>query len=147
MPDAEAILIDSSIWIKGQRHPGWLEALVEDLEDVATCEAAAGEFSVGLYAPRQKATRDQVRAFLQNVVSAVAWIPHPPEDFREASRLIGEAIYSSKARPSFPDGLIAACALRTDRVIWTDDETDFRAMGCKTFNPWAKHPPDESAAA
>jgi predicted nucleic acid-binding protein len=62
-------------------------------------------------------------------------LPHLPDDFREASRLIGEAIFSSTAKPSFADGLIAASARRTNRVVWTTDETDFKAMDCATFDP------------
>lgn len=137
MPADEAILIDSSIWIKGQRDPGRFAEVVADQSDVATCEAAAGEFAVGLYAPRDRKTRDQVRAFHAAAVSAVACLSHPPEDFREAARLIGEAIFHSQAKPSFPDGLIDACARRTDRVVWTADEKDFQTMGCRTRNPWA----------
>jgi predicted nucleic acid-binding protein len=46
------------------------------------------------------------------------------------------------------DGLIAACARRTNRIVWTTDETDFKAMGCDIFDPWtsSKHPPGQSAA-
>jgi predicted nucleic acid-binding protein len=91
---------------------------------------------VGLYAPREKKTRDQVREFSEASLSPLMRLPHLPDDFREASRLIGAAIFQSRARPSFPDGLIAACARRTGRMVWTTDETDFKAMGCRTFNPW-----------
>lgn len=143
MPAEEAILIDSSIWIKGQRDPKWFESVLSGQTDIATCDAAVGEYAVGLHAPREKRTRQQVREFYEGAVASVAWLPHTPEDFRTASRLIGEAIFNSAAKPSFPDGLIAACALRADRTVWTTDETDFKAMGCKTFNPWAAKPPSQ----
>ena len=147
MPAEEAILIDSSIWIKGQRDPKWLDSVIGAQTDVATCDVAVGEFAVGLYAPREKKTRQEVREFYDRAISSVAWLPHTPEDFRTAARLIGHAIFNSRARPSFPDGLIAACALRTERVVWTTDETDFKAMGCKTFNPWPATPAGNPAGA
>jgi predicted nucleic acid-binding protein len=140
MPAGAAILIDSSIWIQGQRDPQTFAQVIAEETDVATCDAAVGEYSVGLYAPREKKTRDEVRQFLESVITPVACLPHTPDDFREAARLIGEAIFQSKARPSYPDGLIAACALRTGRIVWTSDKTDFQAMGCRTFNPWSQHP-------
>ncbi len=59
--DTPSILIDSSIWIKGQRDPKWFESVVADQDDLATCDAAVGEFEVGLYAPRERKTREQVR--------------------------------------------------------------------------------------
>ena len=130
------VLIDSSILIKGQRDPLWFQALVDNRDDLATCDAAVGEFEVGLYAPQEKRTREQVRQFYKAAIAPLMRFPHLPDDFREASRLIGEAIFKNIAKPSFPDGLIAACARRTSRVVWTADETDFRALGCQTFNPW-----------
>ena len=141
MPAApQAILIDSSIWIHGQRDPKKFAALIEAQPDLATCDAAVGEYSVALYAPREKKTREQVREFFSAAIAPVASFPHFPEDFKEASRLIGEAIFASAAKPSFPDGLIAAVARRTNRLVWTADETDFRAMGCATKNPFLKNP-------
>jgi predicted nucleic acid-binding protein len=134
--DAPSVLIDSSILIKGQRDALWFASVIEGHDDLATCAAAVGEFEVGLYAPREKKTRDQVREFSEAFILPLMRLPHLPDDFREAARLIGEAIFHSTARPSFPDGLIAACARRTNRVVWTTDETDFKAMGCQTFNPW-----------
>jgi predicted nucleic acid-binding protein len=144
MPAEEAILVDSSVWIKGQRDPKWFASVIAAQKDVATCDAAVGEYAVGLYAPREKKTREQVSLFYTAAIASVASLPHTPEDFRCAARLIGQAIFNSAARPSFPDGLIAACALRTDRTVWTTDETDFRAMGCNTFNPWVASPPETS---
>jgi len=139
------VLIDSSILIKGQRDPLWFASLIENQDDLATCDAAVGEFEVGLHAPREKKTREQVRQFSKAAIAPLMTLPHLPDDFREASRLIGEAIFKSAAKPSFPDGLIAACARRTNRIVWTTDETDFQAMGCQTFNPWApsKEPSDK----
>jgi predicted nucleic acid-binding protein len=123
------------MWIVGQNDPAWFAPLVADLPDVATCLVAVGEYAVGLYAPREKRTRDAVRDFLDNAVQTVAWHAHLPDDFAAASRLIGDAIYRSAAKPSFPDGLIAALALRLNRVVWTKDEKDFSAMGCRVYNP------------
>lgn len=131
------VLIDSSVLISGQADPQRFAQIVQGRTDLATCDAAVGEYEVGLYAPREKKTRQSVKAFAVACVYPLRREPHLPEDFREASRLIGEAIFASKARPSFPDGLIAACALRMNGTVWTRDETDFKAMGCQTFNPFA----------
>ena len=135
MKPTDPCLFDSSIWIVGQNNPAWFATVVADLADVATCQAAVGEFCVGLYAPRQKATRDQVQEFFTQNVQAVACHPHLPDDFDDASRLIGQAIFQAAAKPSFPDGLIAACARRLGRIVWTTDEIDFKALGCRVFNP------------
>ena len=121
--------------MEGERNPAWLADLLEELPDAATCLIAAGEFAVGLHAPARKATRDRAREFFVRSIQAVAWLPHLPDDFMEAARLVGEAIRSSQAKPSFADGLIAACAQREDRIVWTTDDAHFSAMGCRTYNP------------
>jgi len=77
-----------------------------------------------------------VRDFYEASIQPLMRLPHLPDDFHMAARIIGEAIFDGAARPSFADGLIAACARRTNRVVWTTDESDFKAMGCQTFNPW-----------
>lgn len=136
--DDPTVLIDSSILIKGQRDPAAFAEMVAGRDDLATCDAAVGEFEVGLYAPREKKTREQVRQFSEASILPLMKLPHLPDDFREASRLIGEAIYAGKAKPSFPDGLIAALARRMSLTVWTTDENDFATMGCATYNPWQK---------
>jgi hypothetical protein len=52
--DALSVLIDSSILIKGQRDPGWFESIVGDKDDLATCDAAAGEFEATLLCAARK---------------------------------------------------------------------------------------------
>lgn len=135
------VLIDTSILVKGQQDPAWFASIVAGRDDLATCDVVVGEFEIGLYAPREKKTREQVREFVDASIMPLMKLPHVPEDFHEASRLIGEAIHASKAKPSFPDGLIAAVSRRANLVIWTTDETDFKAMGCQTSNPWASKQP------
>ncbi len=130
------VLIDTSILIKGQRDPVWFASIIDNQDDLAACDASVGEFEVGLHAPREKKTREQVRDFYEASIQPLMRLPHLPDDFHMAARIIGEAIFDGAARPSFADGLIAACARRTNRVVWTTDETDFKAMGCQTFNPW-----------
>lgn len=80
---------------------------------------------------------------MEDKVQAVAWHGHLPDDFAKAPKLIGNAIFESIAKPSFPDGLIAACALRLGRVVWTTDDKHFAAMGCRVYNPLkdADNPP------
>jgi predicted nucleic acid-binding protein len=135
MKPLDPCLIDSSIWIEAQRNPKWFASLIVDLPDIATGFTAAGEYAVGCYAAEQKKTRDEARRFFDNSVQAVACHPHLPDDFLTASRLVGEAILAKAARPNYADGLIAACARRLDRVVWTKDEIHFSAMGCRIFNP------------
>lgn len=132
------ILIDSSVWIRGQADPQGFARLIVHERDAATCDAAVAEYEIGLYAPREARTRESVRKFFDAELIHTVRYPQLPDDFRQAARLIGEAIFNSKAKPSLADGLIAACALRTNRVVWTMDETDFKAMGCVTRNPWLR---------
>jgi len=139
MKPSDPCLLDSSILIEGQRNPKGFAKWMAGLDDVATCQVAVGEYAVGMFAPREKKTRDEARAFYKAFTVSVANHPHLPDDFEEAARLIGEAIFSGATKPSFPDGLIAACALRLNRNVWTRDEGHFQAMGCSTFNP-LKHP-------
>lgn len=139
--EAPTILVDTSILVKGQHDPAWFATLVANRDDLATCDAAIAEFEVGLYAPRAKKTRDQVREFANASILPLMNIPHLPEDFHEAARLIGEAIFAAKAKPSLADGLIAAVSRRLDLTVWTIDETDFKAMGCQTSNPWKSKQP------
>src|SRR5438874_413834 len=101
MKPTDPCLFDSSIWIVGQKDPLWLSALVRDLPSVSTCLAAVMEYAVGLYAPRQRSTREQVRQFLEDMIGTVTWHSHLSEDFSTASRLIGSAIFRSVAKPSF----------------------------------------------
>lgn len=145
MKPSEPCLLDSSVLIQGQRDPQWFSQKLTGMKDVATCHASVGEYAVGMYAAAEKKTRDEARAFYKEFTSSVARHPHLPDDFDEAARLIGEAIFSNKAKPSFPDGLIAACARRLNRIVWTKDEGHFQAMGCGTFNP-SEHPSGELAA-
>lgn len=135
MKPTDPCLFDSSIWIAGQNAPQWFGGLVRDLPDVATCMAAVLEYSVGLYAPRRKGTRDAVREFLEDKLRAVAWYGHVADDFPAAAKLIGQAIFHSVGKPSVADGLIAACALRLNRRVWTADAKHFQAMGCQVYDP------------
>ena len=146
MRPLDPCLIDSSIWIEGERNPAWFADLVQDLPDVATCLTAAGEYAVGIYAPTKKHTRDRAREFFVKSVQSVAWLPHLPDDFLEAARLVGEAILTNKAKPTFADGLIAACAQRQDRIVWTADDDHFSAMGCRTYNPLEDSPAQTAPA-
>ena len=135
MKPLDPCVIDTSIWIEAQRNPRWFAGLIADLPDIATCFTAAGEYAVGCYAAEQKKTRDEARDFFENSVQAVACHPHLPDDFLTASRLIGQAIFSKTAKPNYADGLIAACARRLDRVVWSKDEGHFSALGCRVYNP------------
>jgi len=134
MSRLDPCLIDSSIWIEAQSDPQWFAALIEDHPDAATCQVAVAEYCVGLYAPEETKTRAEARDFFEQRLQAVAFLPHVPDDFQLAPRLVGDAIRANAGRPNIPDGLIAACALRTNRRIWTKDK-HFAAMGCKVFKP------------
>jgi predicted nucleic acid-binding protein len=133
MKPLDPCLVDSSVWIAGQANPAWLSTLFAGLPDVATCLAAVGEYAVGIYAAPRQTLRDQAREFLSDL-GAVAWHGHLPDDFALAPKLIGGVILRARGKPSFADGLIAACALRLNRRVWTTDK-HFKEMGCEVYDP------------
>jgi predicted nucleic acid-binding protein len=137
---SDPCLVDSSVWIDAEREPARFAAAVKGHADVATCLAAVTEFAVGVYAPAKEKTREAARLFLDRQIAAAAWHAHLPDDFAAAARLVGAAIRRGKAKPSFADGLIAACATRLGRVVWTLDTSHFTAMGAPALIPFSKHP-------
>ena len=51
------LLIDTDIWVEGERQPAVIANWLADQGDVATCDTVRAEFLVGVHAPRQPATR------------------------------------------------------------------------------------------
>jgi len=137
----DPLLIDTDIWIEGERQPAVIANWLADQGDVATCDTVRAEFLVGVHAPRQPATREKARRYFEEVIACTPSLPVDRADFDQAGRLIGDAIRNGQARPTLGDGLIAACALRNGRTVATKNEKDFHAMGVATVNPLIAPPP------
>lgn len=135
---SEAFLIDTSVFVEAEADPALLLAWLAETDDVATSEAVLAEFSVGLHAPSDAATRERARKYFQEYILPLPALPVLSQDYRDAGRLIGEAIRQGKARPGLADALIALCALRENRTVATMDPKDFKAMGVRVCNPFAK---------
>jgi predicted nucleic acid-binding protein len=123
------------VFVEGEIDPAFFADWLEDQDDVATSEVVLAEFTVGIHAPSDVATRENARKFFMDYVLAVPALPVLSQEFREVGRLIGDAIRQGKARPSLGDGLIAMCALREGRTVATTNVKDFVAMGVKAVNP------------
>ena len=133
---SEKILIDTSVFVECEISPdAWVNWLAEQ-SDVATSEVVLAEFSVGIYAASEAATRERAKRFFEDYINPVPALPVLSHDFREVGRLIGDAIRQGKARPSLGDGLIALCALREGRTVATTNLKDFKALGVDTVNPF-----------
>ena len=132
---SEKFLIDTSVFVEGEIDPRVLVDWLARQDDVATSEVVLAEFSVGIHAPSDPATRERARNFFTDYILPVPALPVLSQEFREVGRLIGDAIRHGKSRPSLGDGLIAMCALREDRTVATINIKDFAAMGVETVNP------------
>ena len=131
----EKFLIDTSVFVEGEIDPEFFADWLQDKDDVATSEVVLAEFTVGIHAPSDVATRENARKFFTDYILTVPALPVLSQEFRDVGRLIGDAIRHGKARPSLGDGLIAMCALREGRIVVTTNVKDFAAMGVKTVNP------------
>jgi predicted nucleic acid-binding protein len=132
---SEKFLIDTSVFVEGEIDPRVLVDWLARQDDVTTSEVVLAEFSVGIHAPSDLATRERARKFFTDYILPVPALPVLSQEFREVGRLIGDAIRHGKSRPSLGDGLIAMCALREDRTVATINIKDFAAMGVETVNP------------
>ena len=135
---SDPLLIDTDVWVEGERRPLAVADWLANQDDVATCEVVWAEFLIGVHAAAQASTRAKARRYFEEIVSAPICLPIEGGDFERAARLIGEAIRAGKARPTLGDGLIAACALRSGRWVATGNDKDFQAMGVPTVNPLAR---------
>jgi len=123
------------VFVEGEIGPEFLVDWLAGRDDVATSEVVLAEFTVGMHAPSDPATRERARKFFTDYILPVPALPVLSQEFREVGRLIGDAIRHGKSRPNLGDGLIAMCALREGRIVATTNVKDFVAMGVETVNP------------
>jgi len=90
----DPLLIDTDIWVEGERQPAVIANWLADQGDVATCDTVRAEFLVGVHAPRQPATREKARRYFEEVIACTPSLPVDRADFDQAGRLIGDAIRS-----------------------------------------------------
>ena len=133
---SEKILIDTSVFVECEIDPAALVGWLAAQSDVATSEVVLAEFSVGIYAASEAATRERAKRFFEDYIHPVPALPVLSQEFRDVGRLIGDAIRQGKARPSLGDGLIALCALREGRTVATTNLKDFKALGVDAVNPF-----------
>jgi predicted nucleic acid-binding protein len=128
-------LIDSDVFIEGERgNPAfvpWIEAQTE----AATADVVRCEFLMGVHAVADAAKRRRGERFYAERIAGMVSLPNKAEDHDAAARMAGEARRQGKGSPSVVDGLLAAIAIRTGATVATRNETDFRAMGCPCAYP------------
>jgi predicted nucleic acid-binding protein len=133
-------LIDSDIFVQGARGDPAFDAWSKSKAEFATADIIRAEFLLGVHAVPDAGKRRRGEQFYAERIAAVASLPNEPEDFETAARLAGEARRLGKGKPSVVDGLLAAIALRKGATVATQNETDFKAMGCPCANPLLEQP-------
>jgi toxin FitB len=129
-------LIDSDVFIEGERGNPKFVPWLESLEEVATVDIIRGEFLLGCHAVPDAAKRNRGEKFYQERIAGMVSLPCESKDYEKAAQLTGEARRLSNGSPSLADGLLAAIAIRTAATVATSNVKDFQAMGCACANPF-----------
>ena len=128
-------LIDTDVFIEGERgHPAFVPWL-ESADGVATADIVRAEFLLGVHAVPDAPKRQRGLQFYTDRIAGLPSFVSDPADYGVAAALAGEARRNGKGKPSLADGLLAAIALRTGATVATRNVTDFRAMACPCANP------------
>lgn len=128
-------LIDTDVFIEGERgNPAFIRWL-RQADSVATADVVRGEFLLGVHAVSDAKLRERGAQFYGDRIAHLPSLSSEPEDYAKAATLAGEARRSGKGKPGLVDGLLAVLALRTGATIASRDLTDFKAMGCACENP------------
>jgi predicted nucleic acid-binding protein len=130
-------LIDTDIFIEGERGDPKFLRWLENADGVATADIIRAEFLIGVHAVANPALRQRGAQFYLGHISLLPSFASDPLDYAKAAALAGEARREGKGKPSLVDGLLAAIALRTGATVATRNITDFKAMGCPCKNPLA----------
>ena len=128
-------LIDTDVFIEGERGNPAFVPWLESVHGVATADIVRGEFLLGVHAVPDAAKRKRGLEFFNERIAGLPSFASDPADFASAATLAGEARRNGKGKPSLADGLLAAIALRTGASVATRNVTDFQAMGCPCANP------------
>ena len=128
-------LIDTDIFIEGERgNPSFIPWL-EQIDGVATADVVRGEFLLGVHAVADAALRHRGAQFYAARIAHLPSLASEAADYPKAAMLAGEARRLGKGKPGLVDGLLAAIALRMGAKVATRNLTDFNAMGCQCENP------------
>ncbi|MGZ4963734.1 MAG: type II toxin-antitoxin system VapC family toxin [Limisphaerales bacterium] len=128
-------LIDTDIFIEGERGDPKFVPWLASAGRVATADVIRGEFLIGVHAVANAALRQRGAQFYSDRIALLPSFASDPADYAKAATLAGEARRLSKGKPSLVDGLLAALALRIGAKVATRNVTDFKAMGCPCENP------------
>jgi predicted nucleic acid-binding protein len=128
-------LIDTDIFIEGERGSPAFKPWLENAGEVATADIVRGEFLLGVHAVQDTGLRQRGVQFYAERIAHMASFASEPADYPKAATLAGEARRLGRGKPSLIDGLIAVLAMRTGAKVATRNVTDFKAMGCQCENP------------
>ena len=128
-------LIDTDIFIEGERGNPSFKIWLEQAGEVATTDIVRGEFLLGIHSASDAALRQRGTQFYSDRIAHLSSFASEAADYAKAAALAGEARRLGKGKPGLIDGLIAAVALRTGAKVATRNVTDFQAMGCPCENP------------
>jgi predicted nucleic acid-binding protein len=132
-------LIDSDVFIEGERgNPAFLPWL-EAQREVATADVVRCQFLIGVHAVADAAKRRRGEQSYAERIARMVSLPNQAEGYEAAARMAGDARRQGKGSPSVVDGLLAAIAIRTGATVATRNENDFSAMGCPCANPLTQH--------
>jgi predicted nucleic acid-binding protein len=128
-------IIDTDIFIEGERgNPAFLLWL-QSAEGIATADVVRGEFLIGAHAVADEAVRERGVRFYSERISGLPSFSSEPGDYARAAALAGDARRKGMGKPGLIDGLIAAIAFRTGGTVATQNTKDFEAMSCPCANP------------
>ena len=133
-----AWIIDTDIFIEGERGNVAFVAWLQSADRIATADIVRGEFLIGAHAVEDKAIRQRGVRFYSERIAGLPSFSSEPADYAKAAALAGEARRGGKGKPGLVDGLIAAIAIRTGATVATQNIKDFDAMGCPCSNPLLK---------
>ncbi len=128
-------LIDSDVFIEGQRGNKAFDRWREIEGEFATADIIRAEFLVGVHAAGRAETRQKGEWFYREFVARVPSFSNEGSDYELAARLAGEARRDNRGKPSLADALLGVIALRTGATVATKNLKDFKAMGIPAQNP------------
>ena len=128
-------LIDTDILIEGERGNPAFEPFRKSGGEFATADIIRAEFLLGVHSVADAVKRTRGEMFYRQRIAPIASLANEPADFETAAQLAGEARRLGRGKPSLPDALLAAIALRTGATVATRNLADFKALGCPCKNP------------
>ncbi len=129
-------LIDCDILIEGERGNPAFDLWRRSDAEFATADIIRAEFLLGVHAVADAAKRRRGEQFYRERIAGIASLPNEVQDYELAARMAGETRRSGKGKPSLPDALLGAMAIRT---VATGNLNDFKKMGVPCANPLGQH--------